>query len=32
MPSSNTVAFHGLDPDLPSIAALAAGVDELIRY
>jgi hypothetical protein len=33
MPSSNTVAYHGLDPDLPSIAALAAAdVDGLIQF
>jgi hypothetical protein len=33
MPSSNAVAYHGLDPDLPSIAALAAAdVDELIQH
>jgi hypothetical protein len=33
MSSSHAVAYHGLDPDLPSIAALAAAeVDELIQH
>jgi hypothetical protein len=33
MSSLHAVAYHGLDPDLPSIAALAAAeVDELIQH
>jgi hypothetical protein len=33
MPNSEAIAYRGLDPDLPTIAALAAAeVDELIHH